>query len=173
MDATFGASYLSDVLARLRGLKARGGKAIAQVRDDEKLREKLDPESNSIEILVHHLAGNMISRWTDFLTTDGEKNRDRDAEFEPREGSSREEIRAEWERGWACVFSAIEALRPEDLTKTITIRGESIPVVSAINRQLMHYGEHVGQILFLAKHFEWQSWKTLSIARGKSKEWKP
>jgi hypothetical protein len=170
MGEPLASQYLADVLVRLRGLKSRGGKAIAQIRDDAKLREKLDPESNSIEILVHHLAGNMISRWTDFLTADGEKNRDRDAEFEPRGSFSRAEILAEWERGWACVFRAVEALDAGDLARTVTIRGEPMPVVSAINRQLMHYGEHVGQILLLAKHFEWQSWKTLSIARGKSKE---
>ena len=131
----------------------------------------LDPESNSIAVLVKHLAGNMRSRFTDFLTTDGEKpNRDRDREFEMNSTTTRADIMGWWEEGWARVFAAVEALKPEDIMRTVTVRGEPHTVLQAINRQIAHYAQHTGQIVFLAKHLRSSEWKTLSVPRGKSKD---
>ena len=158
-------AYLGGTIARLRSLKTLGEGAIAQV-DDAKLGVALDPESNSIAMIVNHLAGNMRSRWTDFLTTDGEKaDRNRDAEFEPDTGITRPQLLARWEAGWSCVFAALESLRPEDLTRTVRIRGEALSVLEAITRQLAHYAYHVGQIVYLAKHFASTRWTSLSIPR--------
>ena len=127
--------------------------ALRQLKDEE-LFVTLDPESNSVAIIVKHLAGNMRSRFTDFLTSDGEKpDRHRDQEFELSSETTRAEVMGWWESGWSCVFSAIEALRPEDVQRTVTIRGEPHTVLQAINRQLAHYAYHIGQIVFLAKHF--------------------
>ncbi|HKI86694.1 MAG TPA: DUF1572 family protein [Thermoanaerobaculia bacterium] len=151
-------------------LKKQADRAAAQVEDDDFSR-LLDPEANSIASLMKHLAGNMHSRWTDFLTTDGEKaTRERDEEFELRAGDTREEIVAAWEDGWQRALEAISVLTPADLAKTITIRGEPHLVPQAILRQLTHYAAHVGQIVMLAKHWAGSEWKTLSIPRGKSKE---
>jgi len=131
---------------------------------------KLDEEANSIAIVMKHMAGNMISRWTDFLNSDGEKaDRNRDMEF-VIETSSRDEVIAYWERGWKCVFDAIEPLRPDDFSRTVTIRRQEHTIVQAINRQLMHYAYHIGQIVFLAKHFRSTEWQSLSIPRNKSAE---
>jgi hypothetical protein len=125
----------------------------------------IDEESNSIGLIMKHMAGNMISRWTDFLTTDGEKpDRNRDAEFEQGKETP-EELKAHWERGWAQLFSTLEALKPSDLTHTVTIRGQGLSVVQAIHRQLGHYGYHIGQIVFLAKHIRSTDWKSLSIPK--------
>ena len=137
---------------------------------DEQLFAALDPEANSIAIIVKHMAGNMRSRWTDFLTADGEKpNRNRDSEFvDP--SATRNQLLAEWENGWACVFKAIEPLTDADLGRTITIRGESHSVMQAINRQLAHYAHHVGQIVLLAKHFASDHWQSLSVPRNQSAE---
>ncbi len=138
---------------------------------DECLFLTLDAESNSIAIIVKHLAGNMRSRWMDFLTTDGEKpDRNRDTEFETPP-SSRVELMEMWERGWKYVFDALEPLTEADLTKTVTIRTEPHSVMQAINRQVAHYAHHVGQILFLAKHLTFTKtgkWESLSVPRGKS-----
>jgi len=117
------------------------------------------------------MAGNMISRWTDFLTTDGEKpERDRDMEFQMLPGTTRDEMLAYWEKGWKCVFDAVEPLQPEDLMRTVRIRGEDHTVIQAINRQLAHYAYHVGQIVFLTKHFKSSEWRSLSVPRNKSAE---
>ena len=132
---------------------------------DEQLFATLDEEMNSIAIIVKHMTGNMRSRWTDFLTTDGEKpDRRRDTEFEPGL-TTKPQLMQRWESGWACLFGALDALKPDDLTRTVLIRGESLTVVDAINRQLVHYGQHVGQIVYLAKHFKWQTWESLSVPR--------
>ena len=162
-------SYLADALAILRTYKKQGEAAMAQVKD-ECLTAVLDPESNSIATIVKHLAGNMRSRWTDFLTTDGEKpDRERDAEFESPP-AARAEVLAAWESGWKCVFDALEALTDADLGRTVYIRGEAHSVMQAINRQMGHYAAHIGQIVLLAKHYQSSDWKSLSIPRGKSKE---
>jgi hypothetical protein len=162
-----GGMYLEDVLARLRGTKRLADEAAAQVSDEEFFRV-IDPESNSIALIMKHMAGNMRSRWTDFLTSDGEKpDRRRDSEFES-EGEDRQGILDAWEAGWQLVFDAIGGLRTDDLTREITIRHEPYTVVSAINRQLAHYNQHAGQIIFLAKHLRSNAWRSLSIPRGQS-----
>jgi hypothetical protein len=162
--------YLDDCGVQLRKLKTQAEKAIAQV-DDRHLFEVLDPESNSIAIIMKHMAGNMRSRWTDFLTTDGEKpDRNRDTEFEPDAGETRGTFMARWEEGWDRFASTISSLRPGDLEKTVTIRGERHSVIEAINRQMTHYAAHVGQIVLLAKYYAGPRWQTLSIPRGKSKQ---
>jgi hypothetical protein len=154
----------------MRGHKRLAEGAMAQLRDDE-LFITLDPDANSVAVVVKHMAGNMRSRFTDFLTTDGEKpDRHRDQEFEVTATTTRSEVMTWWEEGWARVFGAIESLEPEDLMRTVTIRGEPHTVLQAINRQIAHYAQHVGQIVFLAKHIRSSKWKTLSIPRGKSEE---
>lgn len=158
-------------MRQFHGQKKLAEKALAQVSDEEFFR-RLDPESNSLALVVKHLAGNMRSRWTDFRTSDGEKpDRRRDTEFELGAGDTRAALMERWERGWRCVFEAVEALRGEDLLLTVAIRGEPHTVLKAINRQLTHYAHHIGQIVFLAKHLAGPRWKTLSIPRGKSEEW--
>lgn len=162
--------FLDDALLQLRKLKAQADKAIAQV-DDQQLYAELDAEANSIAIIMKHLAGNMRSRWTDFLTSDGEKpDRERDNEFLMQSGDTRAGIVAAWEDGWKRVFDAISPLTPVDVQKTVRIRGEAHTVLEAINRQMAHYAAHVGQIVLLAKHQLGPRWQTLSIPRGKSKE---
>ena len=162
--------YLDEVLHQLRKLKTQADRALAQIADDH-LFAVLGPESNSIAVIMKHMAGNMRSRWTDFLTTDGEKpDRDRDAEFEPAAEDTADRIRARWEEAWRLVFDTIGALSPADLGRTVYIRGEAHTVVEAVNRQLTHYAGHVGQIVFLARHYAGDGWQTLSIPRGKSKE---
>jgi Protein of unknown function (DUF1572) len=142
---------------------------MAQVADAQ-LTAVIDPESNSIALIVKHLAGNMRTRWTNFLTSDGEKpDRDRDTEFEAPP-SNRDELMRMWETGWNCVFSALLPLSEEDLAKTVTIRGEAHSVAQAILRQVGHYASHVGQIIFLAKHLQSANWTSLSIPRGRSEE---
>lgn len=157
--------YLDDVLKQLRALKAQADRALAQVAD-ERLFEAPGPESNSIAVIMKHTAGNMRSRWTGFLTTDGEKpDRDRDAEFELDEADTAERVRRRWEDGWQLVFDAVGSLTPGDLERTATIRGESHTVVEAINRQLTHYAGHVGQIVYLARHYAGEHWVSLSIPK--------
>jgi hypothetical protein len=156
----------------MRGHKRMGEGAMAQLGDHEFFLT-LEPESNSVAILVKHLAGNMRSRFTNFLTTDGEKaDRFRDREFEVTAATTPAEVMKWWEEGWACVLRAIEALKPEDVMHTVTIRGEPHTVLQAINRQIAHYAAHIGQIVFLAKHLRSSEWKTLTIPRGKSEEFK-
>ena len=137
---------------------------------DEQLFATLDEEANSIAIIVKHMTGNMRSRWTDFLSSDGEKpGRNRDSEFvDP--APTRAALLADWEDGWACVFGALEALTEDDLAHTVTIRGEAHSVMQAINRQLAHYPHHVGQIVLLAKHYACDDWQSLSVPRNQSAE---
>jgi hypothetical protein len=164
------AHYLEEVRRQFRGHKRLAEGAIDQLRDEEFL-VTLDPESNSVALVVKHLAGNMRSRFTDFLTTDGEKpDRNRDREFELDESSTRSRLMLLWEEGWNVVFAAVEGLEPADLMRTVTIRQQPHTVLQALNRQLAHYAYHVGQIVFLAKHLRSQEWKTLSVPRGKSEE---
>ena len=172
MAVDFTAHYLEDARRQMRGQKRMGEGAMAQLGDDEFFLT-LDPESNSVAILVKHLAGNMRSRFTDFLMSDGEKpDRFRDREFEVSGTTSRAEVMRWWEEGWSCVLGAIETLKPEDVSRTVTIRGEPHTVLEAINRQIAHYAAHIGQIVFLAKHLRSSKWKTLTIPRGKSEEFK-
>jgi Protein of unknown function (DUF1572) len=159
--------YIENTTAEFRGLKRLADKAAAQVSDDEFFRA-IDPESNSVALIMKHLAGNMRSRWSDFLTSDGEKpDRRRDSEF-LIEGEDRPAIEEKWEAGWQTLFDALAQLKPEDLMRHVQIRREPHTVVEAVNRQLTHYGEHVGQIIFLAKHLKSADWKSLSIPRGMS-----
>jgi uncharacterized damage-inducible protein DinB len=169
MALSFTTSYLEDSLALFRYYKNLAERALAQVTD-EQLLTVLDGEMNSIAVIVKHMTGNMRSRWTDFLTSDGEKpDRQRDAEFaEPP--STREALLAVWEDGWNCVFKALEPLSQEDLQRTVTIRGEAHSVMQAINRQVAHYSYHCGQIVLLAKHFNHGGWQSLSVPRGKSEQ---
>ena len=160
--------YLDDCLFQLRKLKAQADRAMAQI-DDRQFFAAIDPDANSIALIVKHVSGNMRSRWTDFLSSDGEKpDRDRDTEFERSAADTREAILAQWEAGWELLFSAIAALGPEDLGRTVTIRNEPHTVVQAINRQTSHYSAHVGQIVLLAKHFAGPNWQTLSIPKNRS-----
>jgi uncharacterized damage-inducible protein DinB len=162
--------YLEDALRQLRKYKEMAEKAVTQISDAQFL-DLLDPEANSIALVMKHMAGNMRSRWTDFLTTDGEKpDRERDREFILEKGETRERIMARWEEAWSLTFAAIEPLEPEDLTRTVTIRGEPHTVLEAIQRQLTHYSYHVGQIVLLAKHHAGSEWRSLSIPRGRSQD---
>ena len=169
MALQFSTSYVQDSLAIFRQYKALADRAMAQVTD-EQLFLALDAESNSIAIIVKHMAGNMRSRWTDFLTADGEKsNRNRDSEFvDPP--ASRAALLELWERGWATLFGALEPLTDSDLGRTVTIRGEAHSIMQAINRQIAHYAQHVGQIVLLAKHYASDRWQTLSVPRNRSAE---
>ena len=163
------ANYLSDAIASFRNCKEMVERAIEQVSDEE-FFALIDSEANSIALIVKHIAGNLRSRWTDFLTTDGEKDfRDRDAEFE-LVGDTRESLMEFWESGWRTLFENIEPLKVEDFSRTVTIRGQPHTIVEAVNRQLTHYAYHVGQIVLLAKHFKSSDWKTLSIPKNKSAE---
>lgn len=162
--------YLTDAISRFRDYKELAERAFGQINDGDFFK-RLDAKSNSIAVNIKHMAGNMISRWTDFLTSDGEKpERDRDLEFEMLPGTTKADMIAYWEQGWKCVFDAVEPLKPDDLMRTITIRGQDHTVISAINRQLAHYAYHVGQIVFLAKHFKSNEWQSLSVPRNKSAE---
>jgi hypothetical protein len=162
--------YLDDVLRQLRKLKTQADQALAQTGDDD-LFAALDADSNSIAVIMKHVAGNMRSRWTDFLTSDGEKpDRERDREFEMEAADTRASVLATWNRGWELVLESISSLTPPDLARTVHVRGEPHSVVEAINRQMTHYAAHVGQIVLLAKHYAGPRWQTLSIPRGKSKE---
>jgi hypothetical protein len=159
-------SYLEDALGIFRQYKKLGEDAMAQVTDAE-LNALIDDEANSIALIVKHMAGNMRSRWTDFLTSDGEKpDRNRDSEFVDA-AESRAELMAQWEKGWDHVWRALGPLEDEDLTRTIAIRGEPHSVMQAINRQVAHYAYHVGQIVLLAKHFRSAEWRSLSIPKKK------
>ena len=169
MPLEFTTSYLADSIAVFRQYKKLAERAIEQVTD-EQLLIVLDPEMNSIAQKVKHMTGNMRSRWTDFLNSDGEKpDRNRDSEFvDPP--STRESLLALWEEGWRLVFQALEPLTDADLDRKVFIRGEAHSVMQAINRQIAHYAYHCGQIVLLAKHFRSQEWKSLTIPRNKSGE---
>lgn len=167
MALEFTTSYINDCLAIFRQYKKLSEAALAQV-SDEHLLITVDAESNSLAIIIKHMAGNMRSRWTDFLTTDGEKpDRNRDSEFEAPP-ATRADLMRLWEQGWNCLFSALEALTDAELSRTVTIRGEAHSVMQAINRQVAHYSYHCGQIVFLAKHLESDSWKCLTVPRKQS-----
>ncbi|MEP6627788.1 MAG: DUF1572 family protein [Ginsengibacter sp.] len=159
-------NYLESVKKQFSLYRSLGEKAISQV-DDDKLFWQYNPESNSIAIIVHHLWGNMLSRWTNFLTEDGEKtSRDRDSEFEDVI-KSKADLLEKWNAGWECLFTALSSMHPEDLDKTVYIRKEPLTVMDAINRQLAHYASHVGQIIFLGKMILNDRWVSLSIPRKK------
>lgn len=165
---TVGQRYLEDVLRQLRKYKGIADNAVAQTTD-EHFFAALDDENNSIAVVMKHIAGNMRSRWTNFLASDGEKpDRHRDSEFVIEEGDTRERVTALWEDGWRVTFAAIEPLVADDLLRVVTIRGESHTVMEAINRQITHYSYHVGQMVLLAKHYAGDTWQGLSIPRGRS-----
>lgn len=167
MPHQFNTSHIEDSLSLFRQYKTMAERAIAQVSDDQ-LFASIDSEANSIAILMKHIAGNQRSRWTDFLTSDGEKpDRRRDSEFE-EPPATREALMQMWEDGWKRLFDALQPLSDADLGRTVPIRGEPHSVMQAINRQIAHYSLHIGQIVLLAKHFAGEGWKTLSIPRGKS-----
>lgn len=164
--------YLDEIKRQLHGHKRMAESAMAQLEDKD-FFATIDPESNSVAMLVKHMAGNARSRFTDFLTSDGEKpDRFRDHEFEISTTTARAEVMRWWEEGWTIVFSTLDGLKPEDLLRTVTIRQEPHTVMQALNRALAHYAQHIGQIVFLAKHLRSSEWKTLSIPRGKSEDYK-
>ena len=159
--------FLQSVIHDLKRTKSQVEKAIAQISDQD-LHWQPDPESNSIAVIMKHMAGNMLSRWTDFLTSDGEKpNRNRDGEFIDT-FTSRSQLLAYWERGWECALTAIGSLTSSDLDKTVTIRGEPHTVTLAIVRQLGHYSSHAGQVIYIAKQRAGDRWETLTIPRNRS-----
>lgn len=158
--------YLDDAKVRFAEYRSLAERALAQVSDDDFARA-IDAESNSLALVVKHVAGNLRSRWTDFLTTDGEKpDRRRDTEFEAAEADTREALSARWDAGWSALFGALDGLAEDDLLKTVLIRAEPHTVVQAIDRSLTHVAYHSGQIVFLAKHLVSSDWKTLSVPRG-------
>ncbi|HEX6505407.1 MAG TPA: DUF1572 family protein [Terriglobales bacterium] len=170
MPESVAAHYLEEAGRQLRGHKRLAEGAFAQLRDEE-FFVTIDSEANSVAIMIKHIAGNMRSRFTDFLTSDGEKpDRQRDQEFELSANTARSEVMRWWEDGWNLVLSAVASLRPEDVERKVTIRGEPHTVLQAINRQIAHYAYHIGQIVFLAKHLRSREWQSLSIPRGKSEE---
>ena len=161
-------AFLQSAIKKFKAQKSLGEKTFAQLNDQDFLF-KPSTETNSIAVIVQHMHGNMLSRWTNFLTEDGEKEwRKRDEEFEDS-FKTKQQIEDAWNKGWACVLDTLENLKPEDLTKTITIRSEPMLVVDAIIRQLDHYGYHVGQIVYLGKLIKHKNWQTLSIAKNESK----
>jgi hypothetical protein len=158
-------AYLTDVRVQFEKMKKLAEGALAQVTDDQLLLA-LDPESNSLAVIMRHMAGNLRSRFTDFLTTDGEKpDRNRDGEFEIGGSLTREQAMTDWESGWRVLFAALDALSSQDLLRDVFIRGERHSVIQALDRQLTHHAYHVGQIVFLAKHLRAADWRTLSLPR--------
>lgn len=167
-----GNHYLEEMKRQFRGHQRMGEAAMAQLEEKD-FFVALDPESNSIAALVKHIAGNARSRFTNFLTSDGEKpDRFRDQEFEVSDTSTREDVMRRWEQGWTFVYSALDSLKPEDLQRIVTIRQQPHTVLQALNRSLAHYAQHIGQLVFLAKHLRSAEWQTLSIPRGKSEDYK-
>jgi hypothetical protein len=166
----FADAYLQDIRATAASYKKMADDAMAQV-DDAQFFAPLGDEENGIALIVKHMAGNLRSRWTDFLTTDGEKpDRDRDAEFEVHGGDGRAALLEAWERGWAIFLGTLASLTPDDLGRTVQIRGEPQTVIRAVDRGVAHACYHVGQIVLLAKHFAGPNWRTLSIPRGQSRQ---
>jgi uncharacterized damage-inducible protein DinB len=165
-----GAQYLEEVFRGLRGHKRLADGAIAQLSEQQFFAQP-DPESNSVAIIVRHIAGNLRSRFTDFLTSDGEKpDRHRDQEFLVASGTTREEVLRWWEQGWQIAFDAIQSLQADDLERRVTIRGQPHSVLQALNRALAHCAYHAGQIAFLAKHWKGAEWKSLSVPKGQSEQ---
>ncbi len=170
MSEQLPAHYLDEARRQFLGHKRLAEGAFEQLQDEE-FFVTLDPEANSVATLVKHIAGNARSRFTDFLTSDGDKpDRHRDQEFELSEKTTRADVMRWWEEGWSIVLSTLQALKPEDVERTVTVRGQPHTVLQAINRQIAHYAYHVGQIVFLAKHLRSRSWTSLSVPRGKSEE---
>lgn len=164
---SFEKAFIADVIKRFKNYKDLGDKTLSQLTEAD-FFFRPSPESNSIAIIIQHMYGNMLSRWTNFLTEDGEKHwRKRDAEFDPTE-ASKADLMAFWQEGWTCLLTTLGSLEPEDLTKTIYIRTEPLTAYDAILRQLAHYPYHVGQIITLAKMIKDKDWQPLSIARGES-----
>jgi hypothetical protein len=167
--ARIAAAYLKDVIRQMRMYKGYADKAIARVPDAH-LHTALDVNSNSIAVIVKHVGGNLRSRYRDFLTTDGEKpDRDRDAEFETSGQESRAQILTWWDEGWSVALASIEALTPDDLDRTVHIRSEAFLVIEALNRSVTHAASHVGQIVYLARHFAGAEWTSLTVPKGQSK----
>jgi hypothetical protein len=172
MNDQIGKLWLTDVHREFSNQRKLADRAIAQLTPDQ-LFETLDADANSVAVVMKHVGGNLRSRWTDFLTTDGEKpDRNRDGEF-VSEADTAASIAAVWDAGWAALDATLDGLRQEDLTAQVRIRGEATPVIQALNRSLAHTAQHVGQIIMLAKHLKGSDWKTLSIPRGKSAEFVP
>jgi hypothetical protein len=162
--------YLNDVIRQFRMFKGYADKALARV-PDANLHTEIDANSNCLAVIVKHVGGNLRSRYRDLLTTDGEKpDRDRDAEFETTGHESRAEILKIWEEGWSVALESIEALTPADLDRTVHIRGEAFLVIEALNRSVTHAASHVGQIVYLARHFAGAEWTSLTIPKGASKQ---
>jgi hypothetical protein len=161
-----GKHYLDDIIVQFEKQKELADRAIAQLSDEE-LFTTIDADSNSIAVLMRHIGGNLRSRFTDFLTSDGEKpDRRRDGEFDVPDGATRQAVVADWESGFARLDASLRALAPDDLSREVLIRGERFSVVQALHRSLAHLASHVGQIVFLAKHLRGSSWRTLSIPRA-------
>ena len=170
-DESIAAACLDESFRTFRGYKRMADAALAQLDDSDFFRLP-DPESNNVAIIVKHIAGNLRSRWTDFLTSDGEKpDRNRDQEFVLADSDTREDLMRYWERSWETVFNSIQSLKPDDVQRMVTIRGQPHTVLQALHRSLTHAAYHVGQIVFLAKHLRGAEWKTLSIPKGKSAEY--
>ena len=166
-------AYLDSTRERFRTMKRMGELAMEQMSDDD-LLWTYNEECNSVAVLVQHLHGNMLSRWTESLTTDGEKaDRDRDSEFVIDGPLDREALMGKWEEGWSCLLDALDAIGPDDLLKDVQIRGQKLALLDGISRQIFHVSLHVGQIIHVAKERLGGKWKTLSIPRGKSKEYIP
>lgn len=158
-------------ITEFRKLKQQADRALAQASSDDLFRT-LDDESNSLAILMKHLVGNIRSRWTNFLTADGEKpDRNRDSEFVIEEADTAESLRQRWEAAWKLLLEGLQNLKPQDLERSVLIRGESQSVPEAVFRQMTHYASHVGQMVFLAKHYAGDRWQTLSVPRGQSEEY--
>jgi len=164
------ASLIQNAMYESRRLKELAEQAVAQV-PEAALFEVLDEESNSIALILKHMSGNLASRWTNFLTTDGDKpGRHRESEFRSEPSDTKERLLERWEAGWRCLFATLESLQPEDLDRIVTIRGEPCSVLEAIHRQMTHSAYHVGQIVFLAKYHAGRKWQSLSVPRRKSEE---
>jgi hypothetical protein len=162
---SFESAWLTDVRVQLEKIKTQVEAALEQVRDEE-LNRTIDSDANSVAVIVKHMAGNLRSRFTDFLTTDGEKpDRNRDGEFEIEGTVERAAVMADWERGWGVLFAALDGLTPSDVSRDVFIRGERHSVMQAIHRQMTHHAHHAGQILLLAKHFRGPEWRTLSLPK--------
>ena len=169
-DQTVAAAYYHEARRSFRGYKRLAEGAFAQLQDADFFYTP-DPESNSSALIVKHMSGNQRSRFTDFLASDGEKpNRRRDHEFELETGATREQVMRWWDDGWQIAFQALDSLKPEDIARTVYIRGDAHSVMQAINRQVTHYAHHIGQILYIAKLIRKSEWKSLSIPKGKSEE---
>lgn len=170
MNSPLSDAYLQTVVKRLRYYKSLGDKTFGQLAAED-FHFKPDAESNSIAVIIQHLWGNMMSRWTDVLTSDGEKSwRERDLEFEERQLPASQLIQM-WEEGWRCFLGALSSFQEEDLLKTITIREEKLSLIDAINRQLAHYPYHIGQIVFLGRMIKQSNWSSLSIPKGQSTQY--